>query len=180
MAAQAKARGNAALAAGKFDEAIAAYSEVGSIPVVSAWPLRGRRDSRRAPHQARLAATCRHNRRHHPRRRNRAAPRHCPVLAQAIAIDPKDHVFFSNRSAAHLSKGDARAALADAEECIKLAPSFVKGYGRQGAALYALRRLDDAEEAYDAGLQVDPNNAALKEGLADVQAALDREAARGM
>lgn len=107
---------------------------------------------------------------------SRAHPRrHSP---QAIALDPKDHVFFSNRSAAHLSKGDAAAALEDAAQCVALAPSFAKGYGRQGAALFALRRLEEAEEAYEAGLQVDPANAALKEGLADVIAAQDREAER--
>ena len=91
--------------------------------------------------------------------------------AQAIACDPSDHIFFSNRSAAYLSEGDAEKALEDAEECIRLAPSFTKGYGRKGAALNYLDEIEESIEAYEAGLKVDPSNAALKEGLSEARAA---------
>lgn len=68
--------------------------------------------------------------------------------------DAPRHVYFSNRSAAHLSKGDAPAALADAEACIAANTTWPKGYSRKGAALHALRRYEDAEQAYQAGLAV--------------------------
>jgi tetratricopeptide (TPR) repeat protein len=97
---------------------------------------------------------------------------------QAIKADPKDHIFYSNRSAAYLSKGDAEAALSDADKCVELNPAFVKGYGRRGAALYALHEFSDAIIAYEQGLKVDPSNAALKEGLEEAKAGRDRFEAR--
>lgn len=70
---------------------------------------------------------------------------------QAIEADPSQHVYFSNRSAAYLSKKDAENALSDAEQCIKLNTSWAKGYSRKGAALHALRRYDEAKEVYEEG-----------------------------
>lgn len=60
-------------------------------------------------------------------------------------------MYFSNRSAAYLSKKDAENALSDAEQCIKLNTSWAKGYSRKGAALHALRRYDEAKEVYEEG-----------------------------
>ncbi|KAJ0410880.1 hypothetical protein ATCC90586_007916 [Pythium insidiosum] len=88
---------------------------------------------------------------------------------QAIALNPKDHVFFSNRSAAHLSLQNAEQALADADACIAIKSDWAKGYARKGAALHALRRYDDAVAAYEAGLAVEPQNAACQSGLDEVR-----------
>jgi tetratricopeptide (TPR) repeat protein len=44
---------------------------------------------------------------------------------QAIELNNKNHVYYSNRSAAYLSKGDAAKALQDAEECIKVSTIFL-------------------------------------------------------
>ena len=57
------------------------------------------------------------------------------AYTEAINLDPKDHVFFSNRSAAYLSKGDAKSALSDAERCITLNGSWPKGYSRKGSLI---------------------------------------------
>ncbi|OWZ06184.1 hypothetical protein PHMEG_00021595, partial [Phytophthora megakarya] len=90
---------------------------------------------------------------------------------QAIALDPKDHVFYSNRSAAYLSLDDATHALEDAELCIQTKPDWAKGYSRKGAALHALRRYGDARAAYTDGLKVDPSNAACLSGIDEVKKA---------
>lgn len=66
-------------------------------------------------------------------------------------------------------------ALSDANKCVDLNPSFVKGYTRQGVAHFGLNQFDEAAAAYQAGLKVDPNNAALKDGLADVQGKLKQQ-----
>lgn len=93
------------------------------------------------------------------------------LFSKAIK-EEENHVFYSNRSGAYASLKQYANALADAEKCIELSPSFVKGYSRQGAALFGLGRLADAKTAYQRGLSVDPTNSALKEGLNEVDAAV--------
>ncbi|EST04686.2 Tetratricopeptide TPR1 [Kalmanozyma brasiliensis GHG001] len=101
--------------------------------------------------------------------------------AIAAAASPEDnvHVLYSNRSACFAGLRDWDHALEDAEACIKANPSFAKGYGRKGAALHGARKLEDAVDAYHAGLQMAPEDAGLKKGLADVQRAVENEAANG-
>lgn len=89
------------------------------------------------------------------------------------------HVYFSNRSAAYLSKGDATAALEDAEQCIKANPTWPKGFSRKGAAYHALKQYDDAEAAYKTGLEVSPEDSALKAGLEDVSKAKESQSRGG-
>ena len=93
-------------------------------------------------------------------------------FTEAIAQDPTDAVFYSNRSGAYASLKQYEEALADANKCVELKPEFIKGYTRQGVALFGLNKFGEAKVAYEAGLKVDPNNAALKDGLADVEAKL--------
>ena len=47
-------------------------------------------------------------------------------LSQAIEIDPTNHVYYSNRSAAYLSMGQASEALTDAERVMALNPDWPK------------------------------------------------------
>lgn len=60
----------------------------------------------------------------------------------------------------------------DAEKTVELKPDWPKGYSRKGAALYGLEELQDAVSVYEKGLSLDPENALLKKGLQDVQAAM--------
>ncbi|RDB20543.1 Heat shock protein sti1 [Hypsizygus marmoreus] len=97
------------------------------------------------------------------------------LFSQAIAIDPKNHVFFSNRSAAKAGKKDWDGALADADECVKLNPTWGKGWARKGAALHGGRQYDAAIEAYQSGLAIE-DSPAIRKGLQEVQ---DAKAADG-
>ena len=107
------------------------------------------------------------------------------LFSQAIAIDPQNHVLYSNRSAANAGKKLWDLALEDAEQvkhshssstfhlntffqCIKVNPSWSKGYARKGAALHGARRWDDAIAAYQAGLKLE-DSPALRKGLKEVQ-----------
>jgi stress-induced-phosphoprotein 1 len=98
------------------------------------------------------------------------------AYTKAINIDPNDHVFYSNRSAAYLSKGDAVNALSDGERCIVISPNWAKGYSRKGAALHALKRYDEAIDTYKAGLTIAPQDDGLKSGLSEVTKAKDANA----
>jgi stress-induced-phosphoprotein 1 len=83
------------------------------------------------------------------------------------------HVYYSNRSAAYLSKGFAESAMKDAEACIREKPDWPKGYGRKGAALHSQKKYAEAVAAYEAGLAVAPEDASLKKGSEDVIAERD-------
>lgn len=90
-------------------------------------------------------------------------------FSRAIAASPRDHVLFSNRSAAYAGLARHDAALADARKVVVLKPDWAKGYSRVAAALMGLKVYDQAEAAYKKGLQLEPRNAALREGLAMAQ-----------
>ena len=93
-------------------------------------------------------------------------------FTMAIRMDAKNHVLFSNRSAARAGLGKYEDALSDAERCIRMAPKWGKGYGRKGAALTGLGQGGEAVKAYLAGLAVEPENASLRDGLAEAKAAI--------
>eukprot|EP00048_Salpingoeca_helianthica_P022418 m.18097 g.18097 ORF g.18097 m.18097 type:complete len:585 (-) comp7293_c0_seq1:25-1779(-) len=89
-------------------------------------------------------------------------------FTEAIALDSSLHVLFSNRSACFTSLKKYDAALRDAEKTVSLKPDWSKGYSRLGAALHGLRRYQEAAEAYEKGLKIEPDNKALKDGLEQV------------
>eukprot|EP00586_Coscinodiscus_wailesii_P004858 CAMPEP_0172483384 /NCGR_PEP_ID=MMETSP1066-20121228/10360_1 /TAXON_ID=671091 /ORGANISM="Coscinodiscus wailesii, Strain CCMP2513" /LENGTH=593 /DNA_ID=CAMNT_0013247223 /DNA_START=156 /DNA_END=1937 /DNA_ORIENTATION=- len=99
---------------------------------------------------------------------------------KAIDVDGANHVYFSNRSAAYLKKGDANNALADAESCLALNPNFAKAYSRKGAALHGCKRYNDSIVAYEEGLAKFPNDKGLQSGLAEVKKSKDRPMGGGM
>mmetsp|Transcript_11538 Transcript_11538/g.34614 ORF Transcript_11538/g.34614 Transcript_11538/m.34614 type:complete len:788 (-) Transcript_11538:314-2677(-) len=99
-------------------------------------------------------------------------------FTEAIALDPTDHVFFSNRSAANLQLLRTRDAVSDARECVRLNPTWPKGHSRLGAALFADKQAIAAKAAYEEGLKLEPANAAMLEGLAAAKPAAAEEEKR--
>ncbi|KAI0643694.1 putative stress-induced protein STI1 [Trametes meyenii] len=96
------------------------------------------------------------------------------LFSKAIEIDPSNHVLWSNRSAAHAGKKQWAAALDDAEQCVKINPTWSKGYARKGAALHGERKYDEAIQAYEAGLKIE-DSPALRKGLKEVTDAKQAE-----
>src|SRR3990167_834317 len=114
--------------------------------------------------------------------------------SDAIALDPNNYVLYSNRSAAQVSLGNFEDALQDGEKTVSLNPGWGKvlqhhnyfslfssnffsflfqGYSRKGLALFKLNRVGEAVETYKDGLKVEPNNAALKEALSEIEGQAD-------
>ncbi|CAF3971402.1 unnamed protein product, partial [Rotaria sp. Silwood2] len=87
------------------------------------------------------------------------------LYTQAIALDENNHFLYSNRSAAYTKSYKYKAALKDAEQCLKLKPDFVKGYSRKGAALLLLKRYEEAINTYEEGLTIDSTNETLLNDL---------------
>ncbi|KUF99591.1 Heat shock 70 kDa protein 18 [Phytophthora nicotianae] len=89
----------------------------------------------------------------------------------AIAYEPSNVIYYSNRSAAYLSAGQATPAMQDAKTCIDLDAKFAKGYARLGAAHFYIKNYAKAITAYTQGLTVEKGNKALQAGLTQAQAA---------
>jgi len=101
-------------------------------------------------------------------------------FTDAIAADPTDHVFYSNRSASLASLRRYEEALADGRKCVELKPEWAKGYSRMGAAAVGLRDFAAAEAAYKEGLEKDPGSDLLKSGLAEAEAAARQAGGAGV
>jgi len=66
------------------------------------------------------------------------------AYTKAIKAEPDNHVYYSNRSQAFLKLSKVAKAIEDADKCIALSPTFVKGYHRKATALAAMQ--DDAKK----------------------------------
>jgi small glutamine-rich tetratricopeptide repeat-containing protein alpha len=93
----------------------------------------------------------------------------------AIALN-EDAVYFSNRAAAYSQCGRHEDARADALKALEVDPSFSKAYSRLGHAEFCLGSFKEAVEAYEKGLDKDPNNQSLKQSLAAAKAKLNETA----
>lgn len=105
--------------------------------------------------------------------------------SRGIDLDANNHLLFSNRALAYLKLKKHSEALADADACIGINPSFVKAYSTKGVALTFLGRASEARAAYQKGgllveqhglptlltvstpgLDLDPEHATIKANLA--------------
>lgn len=84
--------------------------------------------------------------------------------SEAIKRNPDDAKIFSNRSACYSKLMEYPLALRDAEQCIKLDPTFIKGYLRKGGVLLAMKEPTQASVAYQKAIQLDSNSAEALEG----------------
>lgn len=100
--------------------------------------------------------------------------------SEAIKLDPKNHVLYSNRSAAYAKACNYEKALKDADETIANNPTWPKGYSRKGSALAGMQKYLEAFEVYQQGLEQDPNNAALQQGQAEIRNAVLSQLVKGM
>ncbi|XP_076142413.1 uncharacterized protein LOC143124628 isoform X3 [Alosa pseudoharengus] len=77
------------------------------------------------------------------------------MFTEAIKYDATDYRFFGNRSYCYECLELYPQALADAEMSIRLAPTWPKGFYRQGSALMGLKRYSEAEKAMEQVLLLD-------------------------
>ncbi|KAG9102176.1 hypothetical protein FS749_013379 [Ceratobasidium sp. UAMH 11750] len=91
------------------------------------------------------------------------------AYTEAIALDPNNPVYYSNRAAAWSSMGDHAVAVDDAEMAIAVDPKFVKAYSRLGHAHFTLGDYEAAKSAFERGLVLEPNNTNLKVGLTNAK-----------
>lgn len=84
---------------------------------------------------------------------------------EAIKRNPKDPRAYSNRAACYTKLAALPEGLKDAEKCIELDPTFVKGYTRKGAVQFFMKEYEKALKTYQEGLKHDPQNQELLDGV---------------
>ena len=74
-------------------------------------------------------------------------------------------VLRANRSMCHLKMGNNQLAHEDAEAAIAKDAAYIKGYYRNGMALVALKKLNQARDTFAAGLALKPEDREIREQL---------------
>lgn len=74
--------------------------------------------------------------------------------SEALNLQPRSHLLFSNRSVAYSKLKLYGKALDDATQCIKLAPEFARGYLRKALACNGLKNYDEAISAAEKGYKL--------------------------
>jgi tetratricopeptide (TPR) repeat protein len=84
---------------------------------------------------------------------------------QATVADPKNAHAFSGLAEAELALGEHREGLQHIEQAIKLRPKRARYRVTQGDLLKALGKTDEAQAAYQKGLEIDPDDREAKRRL---------------
>ena len=88
---------------------------------------------------------------------------------QAIEIDKNNAVYYCNRAAAQSKLSDFVASIEDCKNALKIDPSYGKAWGRLGLALLSNNQLEEAYEAYNKAIQLEPANDGYKQNLKIVE-----------
>lgn len=93
-------------------------------------------------------------------------PKAIDLYTQALAINPGNAIFLSNRAAAHSAAKDHESARADAEAAVAVDPKYTKAWSRLGLARFALGDVKGSMEAYKKGIEYEGNGGsdAMKKG----------------
>ena len=86
-------------------------------------------------------------------------------FTEAIALDPSNHIIFSNRSACYAAMHQPVLALADAERSCELAPDWAKSWNRKATALQMLGRWEEGLKAWGKVIELEPRNDTAKRSM---------------
>mmetsp|Transcript_21666 Transcript_21666/g.48424 ORF Transcript_21666/g.48424 Transcript_21666/m.48424 type:complete len:789 (+) Transcript_21666:149-2515(+) len=84
---------------------------------------------------------------------------------KVVPNGPTSHVYYSNRAAALLSMKSFEEAIKDSERSLALKPDYGKAHARLGLAQFLLGRYQEAVDAYEVALELDPDNKASRSYL---------------
>jgi len=90
----------------------------------------------------------------------------------ATELDPKNPVFFTNRSTAYFKMKKFDKSLRDANKAIKVDSKWAKGYYRKGLVLLEEKKLKEAITELETASKMKPKNQTFSATLAKAKAAL--------
>jgi len=88
---------------------------------------------------------------------------------EAVKRAPKNPTIRNNLAAALCKIMDFNGAKRNIEEALELDPKYVKAYARKGDIEVLMKENHKAMDSYRKGLEIDPTNAACRDGLNKVQ-----------
>mmetsp|Transcript_16531 Transcript_16531/g.34020 ORF Transcript_16531/g.34020 Transcript_16531/m.34020 type:complete len:425 (+) Transcript_16531:1031-2305(+) len=100
--------------------------------------------------------------------REKKFPEAIKEYEEAVKRAPNDAAIRNNLSAALTKIMDFNGAKTQVEKALELDPSYTKAWGRKGDIEMAFKEYHKAMESYKKGLEIDPKNAACKDGLRKV------------
>jgi len=98
---------------------------------------------------------------------------------EAMKRDPKAHLPYSNRAACYQKLMEWQLALKDAETCVEMCPTFVKGFSRKAAIHVYLKEFHKALDSYNEVLKLDPDNSEAKDQIENVLSMVNNSNASG-
>ena len=78
--------------------------------------------------------------------------------SEAIYLNPKEAIYYSNRAMAHLKLGNYSDAEMDCDAALEIDNYLVKAWLRRGTARMAMGMLEEARSDYQRVLELEPNN----------------------
>ncbi|KAJ1731004.1 Small glutamine-rich tetratricopeptide repeat-containing protein 2 [Coemansia biformis] len=94
------------------------------------------------------------------------------AYTRAIELVGDNAVFYGNRAAAHSQNGEHEKAVDDARRALEINAAYSKGYSRLGLAYFGLGNYGEAAEAYEKGLELEPDNQTMQASLKSAKAKL--------
>jgi len=91
---------------------------------------------------------------------------------EALRRNPDNYKVYANRAACYIKMMDWGKGLDDCNKCLGFDPTFVKAYVRKGRIEHFLKRYPQAIDTYKQGLQYEPTNEDLLDGLRQTHAAI--------
>jgi len=88
----------------------------------------------------------------------------------ATELDPKNPVFFTNRSTAYFKMKKYEKSLRDANKAIKCDPKWAKGYYRKGVVLMEMNNYEEALKDLDQAVKLIPSNSSFVQAAAACKA----------
>merc|ERR1712060_468718 len=92
---------------------------------------------------------------------------------EAMKRNPKAHVPYSNRAACYQKLMEWQLALKDADKCVEMEPTFIKGWSRKAGIHFYLKEYHKALDAYNTILKLEPENEEAKQQVEHVLQAVN-------
>eukprot|EP01100_Stratorugosa_tubuloviscum_P003677 TRINITY_DN1895_c3_g1_i1.p1 TRINITY_DN1895_c3_g1~~TRINITY_DN1895_c3_g1_i1.p1 ORF type:complete len:405 (-),score=232.35 TRINITY_DN1895_c3_g1_i1:59-1273(-) len=94
---------------------------------------------------------------------------------EAIKYNPENAIYYCNRAAAYSQLGQHEKAIEDSKLSILKDSKYSKAYSRLGFAYFSLEDYEEAINAYNKAIELDPTNNILKDSVALAKSKLEEK-----